>query len=642
MWIERGRLLPARETHRRATPKAARLASGLVEATVEPQAPSRPGVEGCVLVASAASRKSLAIAYSIHRILGLRVAGLFHARHPYLYSRHFDARAVVGAPRPSTAWARAALQQALRMGCDTVVPVDYADVLALSGVEDEFRRQGVALAAPPHESVVTASDKTRLPELLRGIAETPRQVLVDGEEALGLIEELEPPLVVKGLGDASSPTYHYSRGSAAEEARRRRVCLVQEYVAGVGRGYYAVAYEGEPLLEFTHERLVERDPVGGASLAARGPVGDYKLTRMGRLVLRRLRWTGPLMVESKYDLDSGEHYVVELNPKFWGSLDLPVSLGYHFPAILVEAYRSGPSAARELAGKLEVRSGSYAWVVDGVRYLAKLPDAWLRLARIGLGRRGRSDADPSDPARLAAQVWTALRRLQVEKERWGEYLSAAGRETREWVRSLAAALSRDDTLLLLDLDGVVVDLKVDWPRVYAELSGRGLMRRGEHFSGALARLWSSDKDAYTLASRIAEPFELEALERSPYLLSGELLRRLSESYDLYVVTKQPVRVAVEALRRLGVEGHVGGVVGRDSGYGPQKKDMIGALLADKPGAGAILIDDRLGNLVEAVRAGATPILASKNPYQAAGSLRLGIPAAPPREVAELLARIAEA
>jgi len=73
-------------------------------------------------------------------------------------------------------------------------------------------------------------------------------------------------------GDASNLSYHLTRESAFAEARKRRRCLVQEYVAGVGRGYYTIASGGEPLLEFTHERLVERDPSGEASVGgARSP-----------------------------------------------------------------------------------------------------------------------------------------------------------------------------------------------------------------------------------------------------------------------------------------------------------------------------------------------------------------------------------
>jgi len=188
---------------------------------------------------------------------------------------------------------------------------------------------------------------------------------------------------------------------------------VQEYVPGRGRGYEAVAYDGEPLIEFTHERVVEYDPGGGPSLGARGPILDPNLYRLGRLVLRRLRWTGPLMVETKWVPQEGRYYVIELNPKFWGSLDLPVSLGYHFPAVLVKAVLEGPEAARELARGLRVRRGEFYWVLDGFRYLAKIPSTWFYM----LQRARRSDASISDIARTLLQLSTAVKKLGVEGSR---------------------------------------------------------------------------------------------------------------------------------------------------------------------------------------------------------------------------------
>jgi phosphoglycolate phosphatase-like HAD superfamily hydrolase len=592
----------------------------------------------CVLLASAASRKALAMAESLREVLGVRIAGVFHARHPYLHSRVFAERVLHPSTRSSSDWPAAVLEAALSLGCFAVMPVDFSDVFALSACRRSFEKRGVLLVAPPFEGVVLASDKARLPELSQGIVPTPRQVVADGSlEGLG---SLEPPLVVKGLGDASRPTYHLSRESAAEEARRRGRCLVQEFVPGVGRGYYAVAAEGKPLLEFTHERLIEYEPTGGASLAARGPVKDPRLYAIGRAILERLRWTGQLMVETRLDLETGTYYLVELNPKFWGSLDLPVSLGYHFPAVLLEAFLHGAEQARELAERLSVREGGFSWVLDGLRYLAKVPAAWGRLARLGARKGYRCDADPLDPARVAAQLAKALSRLGAERERWLSRLKAAERNLGHWALMLREALARRERVVLLDLDGVVVDLRVDWHAVYRALIGKGYMRRWERLTEMLERLWRSDRALYAEASRLVEQFELEAVGRSEELLSREDLELLSEHYQVYIVTKQPAGVATRVLERIGGLRYVRGVVGRDSGFGPRKLRMLEHLASRLGGAGFVLLDDRLANLVEALRSGVVPLCVARDPYHAAGCLELGIPPATPREAARALASLA--
>uniref|UniRef100_A0A7J3X787 ATP-grasp domain-containing protein n=1 Tax=Thermofilum pendens TaxID=2269 RepID=A0A7J3X787_THEPE len=594
--------------------------------------------EEYVLLASAASRKALAMAKSLKEVLGVSVAGVFHTRHPYLYSRAFAERILHPSTRGSSDWPAAVLEAALSLGCFAVIPVDFLDVFALSACSRSFEKRGVLLVAPPFSSVVLASDKARLPEISQGIAPTPRQIVASG--GLEGLDALEPPLVVKDLGDASRPTYHLSRESAAEEARRRGRCLVQEFVPGVGRGYYAVAVDGEPLLEFTHERLVEYEPAGGASLAAMGPVKDPRLYAIGRAVLERLRWTGQLMVETRLDLETGAYYLVELNPKFWGSLDLPVSLGYHFPAVLLEAFVRGAESARELAARLRVREGGFSWVLDGFRYLVKVPAALGRLARLGVRREYRSDVDLLDPARVAAQLARALSRLSAERERWVSRLEAARGNLRHWAAMLHSALARQERALLLDLDGVVVDLKVDWRAAYGALVREGYMHKWEKLAEAFERLWRSDKTRYAEASRIVERFELEAVDRSEVLLSSEDFELLSKHYRVYIVTKQPASVATRVLEHIECSRYVKGVVGRDSGFGPRKLHMFEHLTSKLGGGGLVLLDDRLSNLVEALRSGVVPLCVTRDPYRAAGCLELGIPPATPREAARALASLA--
>ena len=590
-----------------------------------------------VLLASAASRKALAIAKSLKSVLGARVVAVFHAKHPYAYSRHFDRKLLLPLPRGTREWALAVLRAALAERCDAVLPVDYADVEALAEHGDLFERAGVALAAPPAGSVKLAADKSRLPELLAGVASAPKQVVFGGSADRGSLEALRPPFVVKGLGDASNPSYHLTLESALEEARKRGRCLIQEYVPGVGRGYYAVAYRGEPLLEFAHERLVEYDPSGGASLAARGPLRDPRLYAVGRAVLARLGWTGPLMVETRFNAEEG-YCVVELNPKFWGSLDLPVSLGYHFPAVLAAASLEGPQRARELARSLLVREGGFSWVLDGLRYLAKLPGAWAKLASLAAKRGFRSDAELGDPARVAAQLAAALSRFGRERRRWLGQLAASAAELRGWAAAFSRALSSPERILALDLDGVLVDLRADWRAARRELVERGLAAGWESVTEALLRLWREGGTAYSRASEVVERYERTALTESRPLASAELLEALAERYEVYVATMQPTGVALEALRMLGARGVVRGVLGRDSGLGPAKRAMYSELARRREGASLLVVDDRLENLVEALRLGAVPLHASRDAYRAAQAVRLGVPSGGPREVLALLAR----
>jgi hypothetical protein len=52
-------------------------------------------------------------------------------------------------------------------------------------------------------------------------------------------------------------------------------------------------------------------------------------------LLERFGWCGVAMVEYKRDSATGQAYLMEVNGRFWGSLQLAIDSGVDFPRILV-------------------------------------------------------------------------------------------------------------------------------------------------------------------------------------------------------------------------------------------------------------------------------------------------------------------
>ena len=50
----------------------------------------------------------------------------------------------------------------------------------------------------------------------------------------------------------------------------------------------------------------------------------------GKLILDALKWHGVAMVEFKKEILTNKLYLMEINPKFWGSHDLAISSGINF------------------------------------------------------------------------------------------------------------------------------------------------------------------------------------------------------------------------------------------------------------------------------------------------------------------------
>ncbi len=106
--------------------------------------------------------------------------------------------------------------------------------------------------------------------------------------------------------------------------------LIQEWIAGPGVGVEVVADRGRILAAGAHRRLREEDPRGARSAAAQTiPVPPKELAKI-EAWLAELEWSGPAMFEYKHAPD-GDLCLLEVNPRFWGTLPLAQAAGEDFP-----------------------------------------------------------------------------------------------------------------------------------------------------------------------------------------------------------------------------------------------------------------------------------------------------------------------
>jgi len=110
--------------------------------------------------------------------------------------------------------------------------------------------------------------------------------------------------------------------------------MLQEKITGPGVGVFILAKAGEVITVFSHQRILDKPPSGGVSVLSKSidrsaaPVSEaYKL-------IENLKWTGVAMVEFKISATTGQPYLMEINPRFWGSLELAIRAGVNFPLLL--------------------------------------------------------------------------------------------------------------------------------------------------------------------------------------------------------------------------------------------------------------------------------------------------------------------
>ena len=128
------------------------------------------------------------------------------------------------------------------------------------------------------------------------------------------------------------------RTALAQEAFAQHPFMAQTCIEGEGQGVFALYDHGKPVAFFAHRRLRERPPWGGVSVLSESAEPDPLLQAHARTLLDDAGWHGVAMVEFKVGRD-GTPYLMEINTRFWGSLQLAIDAGVDFPALLLEITR---------------------------------------------------------------------------------------------------------------------------------------------------------------------------------------------------------------------------------------------------------------------------------------------------------------
>lgn len=218
-------------------------------------------------------------------------------------------------------------------------------------LEHRSRFPDATIPFPDLDTVDSLADKCSLLRLAESLnIPTPRTWYADTPANLPFnLDELSYPLVLKpgkswlshhgqwrrnGVQFANDP--HEARTIlASDTAFQSHPFLLQECITGHGQGVFALYDNGKPLAFFAHRRLREKPPRGGVSVLSESiPVDAVQLSH-ARSLLDKAGWHGVAMVEFKVAKD-GTPYLMEINTRFWGSLQLAIDAGIDFPYLLYQ------------------------------------------------------------------------------------------------------------------------------------------------------------------------------------------------------------------------------------------------------------------------------------------------------------------
>jgi predicted ATP-grasp superfamily ATP-dependent carboligase len=317
---------------------------------------------GRALVLNAQAKHSLAAIRCLGRH-GVQVtAGSAHCRTAGAMSRYADRS--IRYPDPETdpeGFLRAVEREVRRHDYQLLLPINEVTVGRVVEHSDRFEPH-TNVPFLPYEQLRVGLDKARTTEAARAFDIPQPRTLLPDEVSFDRLPELGYPVVVKPThgSSRSGVSVCESRGELQRVYRETREeygpTLLQEFIPNGGeRGVYTLYDRSSALCRVTvQERLRSNPPEGGAS-TYRETVEDPDLVALADDLLSALDWQGVAMAEFRIDARDGEPKLMEINPRFWGSLALSVFAGVAFPYHLYQ-FATGVPLERDLSYEPGVRA----------------------------------------------------------------------------------------------------------------------------------------------------------------------------------------------------------------------------------------------------------------------------------------------
>lgn len=296
-----------------------------------------------VIVTSAKSR----IAYNIVRSLGEKGIDVCTADFAPLSmsfaSRYSKAHFLYPSPfREERAFINSIIEHIDRLKARVVMPV-YEETFLMAKFKGELLRHA-SLVIPDYGQILTAHNKNIWAGIASGLG-IPVPDTCDASALIkdaSLIEKLRYPALIKPKQGGGG--WAITQADSADALKRvlgQETYLglawdrffIQEKIEGENHCVAMLFREGGYRAKVTYKQL--RDyPVKGGQATLRISLSNPKAEGFLLRLLEHLKWHGVCQADFVVDRATGTPYLIDLNPRFWGSLAHAIASGVDFPYLV--------------------------------------------------------------------------------------------------------------------------------------------------------------------------------------------------------------------------------------------------------------------------------------------------------------------
>lgn len=296
-----------------------------------------------VLVTDGHFRKSLAVVRSLGR-KGIPVTvGERTFLNTSFFSKYCTGRLVYPSPQRSPdQFIEFLLEEIKKKRYDCLFPMEEGTLLLLAKYHSEISKYAYLLI-PDLEKIEFVRDKGNLVRFAeaRGIP-VPKTLYAlstsSPSSSIPIPAVIKPRISSGSFGIVYVKKKEDLRSSYQNVHERYPHPLIQEWIPDGGGTFGVSALFDEASnvkAAFVHKKLRMYPVQGGPSTLAEG-VEHPRIMELGLSLLKSLSWVGVGMAEFKVDPRDGIPKLMEVNPRFWGSLQLAIVSGVDFPFLILK------------------------------------------------------------------------------------------------------------------------------------------------------------------------------------------------------------------------------------------------------------------------------------------------------------------
>jgi len=273
----------------------------------------------------------------VHAADSLTNAMTFYSKYTY---DHFTYQSPFSNPDE---FLKDVFKQAFRRKCKVIIPV-YEETFLFAKYRDRLP-DDIRMVLPSYENILTVHNKNRLYEVARniGLRVPETYVLSDIDRDFLLAEKLTYPVIIKPCQGGGA--WGVRKIESIQDLRRilddhelpgrlpfdRFVvqdCIIGEVVC------CAMLFNKGQFRAVHSYRQIREIPIAGGTATYRESVRDNQVIENCKTLLTYLNWHGICQTDFIVDKQTGNAYLIDVNPRLYGSLLLSIRSGVDFPHML--------------------------------------------------------------------------------------------------------------------------------------------------------------------------------------------------------------------------------------------------------------------------------------------------------------------